>query len=193
MGKVAGFISLLSFVPYIYSIVKGHNKPNRASWLIWTFVGLILAWSYYVSGGDTKGWWVPISYVIGPFLVFIFSLKKGEDGWNRFDRVCLFSVALSLILWFIFNNALIAFLTNILIDFFGALPTLRKSFYRPWEENLSGWVFAFLGFSLNFFAIQDWTFTTLVYLIYNVTISGAIVIILKLARLKRSVKLYKNA
>jgi len=43
LGLIAGIIAFLAYVVYIISIFRGGSKPNRATWWIWAFMGLILA------------------------------------------------------------------------------------------------------------------------------------------------------
>ncbi len=40
IGKVAGVVAVLAFVPYIWSVLKGSTQPSRASWLIWSVLGV---------------------------------------------------------------------------------------------------------------------------------------------------------
>ncbi len=164
-GMVAGVISLAAFIPYIISILRGKTKPNRASWWIWTVVGLMLASSYSASGAkDTI--WVAISYVIGPFITALLALKFGEGGWTRFDRACIGCAAMSGALWFIFDSPLLALFINITIDCAGALPTIRKTYKKPEDEDRIAWILFFLGNTLNLFAIEKWNFAIATYPIY---------------------------
>src|SRR5688572_11025851 len=87
-GKVAGVVSFVAFVPYILAILRGETKPNRATWWIWTVVGFMLGASYYSSGANNTIW-VPVSYIVGPLVTALLSIKYGEGGWNRFDKGCL--------------------------------------------------------------------------------------------------------
>jgi len=172
-GKVAGIISLVAGIPYIIAILRGQTKPNRATWLIWFVVGCVVGVSYYSSGArDTM--WVPITYIIGPFVITILSFKYGEGGWTKFDRYCLLGACASLVLWWMFNSPLIALITNLFIDFMGALPTLRKSYYEPEKENGLAWALSFLSNLVNIFAVKQWTFAIAIYPIYMIVVSGLI-------------------
>src|ERR1700730_15252856 len=105
LGQLAGVISLFGFVPYIMEIVRGKTRPNRATWWIWTMVGAMLCASYYASGARHTIW-VPISYVVGPLVTALLSVKYGEGGSGRFDRFCLGSTLLSLLAWWLARSAL---------------------------------------------------------------------------------------
>ncbi|MEI6528551.1 MAG: hypothetical protein WCO10_02670 [bacterium] len=79
LGIVAGVIAFIAYVVYIKAILKGETKPNRATWFIWSFVGLVLATSYYYSGAENTIW-VPFVEFIGPLAIAILSIKYGEGG-----------------------------------------------------------------------------------------------------------------
>ncbi|MEK9158471.1 MAG: hypothetical protein AAB673_00525, partial [Patescibacteria group bacterium] len=111
-GKVAGILTLASFVPYIISILRKKTIPNRATWFIWTVVGFMCGASYY-SAGASHTFWVSASYMIGPLVTFVLSLKYGEGGWTRFDRVCLLVAGISLGLWWVFSSPRIALVINL--------------------------------------------------------------------------------
>lgn len=164
-GKVAGIISLAAFVPYIVAIFRRETKPNRATWLIWTVVGFMLAISYYSSGAKHTIW-VPVSYLIGPFITALLSIKYGEGGWTRFDRYCLLGAGASLVLWWMFNSPLVALLINIFIDLLGSLPTIKKAYHEPEKEDRLAWALFFIGNIVNLFAVGIWTFAIAVYPVY---------------------------
>ena len=164
-GKVAGIISLVAFIPYILAILRGETKPNRATWWIWTVIGLMLGASYYSSGANHTIW-VPVSYIIGPFAVAILSIKYGEGGWTRFDRSCLLGAGVSVVLWWMFSSPLIALLIGLFIDLMGALPTIRKAYHKPESEDRTAWTLFFAGSTANLFAVESWTFAIAVYPIY---------------------------
>lgn len=184
VGLVAGILSLAAFIPYILAILRKETKPSRASWWIWTVVGFLLGASYYSSGANHTIW-VPVSYIVGPFATAILSLKYGEGGWNRFDRICIFGAGASVVLWWMLSSPLVALVINLFIDFMGALPTIRKSYYEPEGENRTAWTLFFTGNTVNLFAIEAWTFAIAAYPIYMFLGTGAIAALLFLRPRKK--------
>jgi hypothetical protein len=178
-GVIAGVLALTAFVPYIIAILRGSTRPNRATWFIWTVVGLLLATSYYSSGAhDTL--WVPVAYVAGPLVVAVLSIKFGEGGWTWLDRLCLFGAAASAPLWWLSGSPLIALVINLLIDALGALPTIRKSYYNPQGEDRTAWALGLAGATVNLFAIEAWSFEIAAYPVYmfvaNATIAALVLV-----------------
>lgn len=163
----------LQFAPLrLYSLAE-RTKPSRVTWLIWTFVGTITVSSYYASGA-TDTLWVPIILTIEYFCTAILSLFYGEGGtWRgdtkqmRRDIVCLVGAAMSGLAWWWFDVPQIALITTILIDAFGAWPTIVKAYMRPLTENRRAWTFTFLSSVANIFAVEwRWEIGTLFIAIY---------------------------
>lgn len=174
-GIGAGTLALLSFFPYVRGILHGKTRPNRATWWIWTIVAGIIVASYVFSNEPT-GYTIilPISYFLGQGLIAMLSLKYGVGGWAPFDRLCLLGAGLSLILWWLLSSPLAALLVNIAVDFFGALPTIRKSYLEPETENMAAWLLTVGGDTLNLFAIQAITIFVITYPVYLFATDGII-------------------
>jgi hypothetical protein len=178
LGLVAGIIAFSAYVVYVISILKGGTKPNRATWWIWSFMGLVLALSYDLSGAENTIW-VPYVEFLGPFIIALLSLKYGEGGLNnRIDIICLIGATLSIILWAIFKNPVIALVTNLITDSFAIVPTIKKSYLRPEGENFWAWFGTGAADSLNMFAVERFTFAILVYPIYMLVSDLIIILIL---------------
>jgi hypothetical protein len=173
---IAGALSLCGFVPYWWAIWQGKTQPNRATWWIWTIVGIAIALSYRAAGASST-MWVPITYAIGPFCTTLLAIKFGEGGWTRLDRTCLLGAAIGLILWGVYRSPHLTLSINIAIDFLGALPTIRKSVRDPYSEDLLSWILFGLGSIVNLLAIDRWEWHA-VYPIYiflvTTTICGCI-------------------
>jgi hypothetical protein len=177
LGQVAGAVSLLGFVPYIIEIVQGKTRPNRATWWIWTIVGAMLCASYYASGARHTVW-VPVSYVIGPLVTALLSLKYGEGGSDRFDRICLGASLLTLPAWWLARSPLVALTANLGIDLLGALPTIRKSYHAPEAESLRSWTVFLLADILNLCAMSSWSPTMSLYPVYLFILASILVLLM---------------
>ena len=178
LGMIAGAIAFLAYVIYIVSILRGKSKPNRATWWIWAFMGVVLVLSYQASGAENTIW-VPFVEFLGPLIIAILSIKYGEGGINnKTDIICLVGSFVSIILWIIFNNPVIALVTSLAVDSFAIIPTIKKSYLRPEGEDFWAWFGTGIADSLNFFAVEKFTFAILIYPIYMLTSDIIIVTIL---------------
>ena len=173
IGQVAGLLSFLAYVIYYVSIIQGRSRPNRATWIILTVVGVLIAASYYASGARNT-MWVALAYTVGPFIAALLAFKYGEGGTTRFDVFCLMGCAASVILWVLSDTALYTLIINIFIDFLGILPTLKKSFFDPLSEDALAWSVTTFSNLLNVFAIELWVFSIAVYPIYMLVVNGLV-------------------
>src|SRR5258708_6654683 len=103
-GIIAGILSLVGYVPYVFETIKGTTRPNQATWIIWTIVGGLLAFSYCAKQGLSSSW-LPLGYFIGPLIVALLTLRYGYARWSKLDIGCLIAAILSIIPWFFSNNS----------------------------------------------------------------------------------------
>ena len=184
-GKMAGIIAISAYLPYIVAILRRKTSPNRATWFIWAFVSFIMLVSYYLSGArDTI--WLPLSYAVGSSLIAILSIRYGEGGRTILDRSCLFGAGLSIVLGIFLKSPQVVLFTNILNDFFGMLPTIKKSYLRPQYENKLAWIMFFAGSTANIVAVDNWNFSIATYPIFLFFETGVVVLLLFLSPHKRT-------
>lgn len=173
LGVIAGVLTIFCFTPYITTIFQGKTRPNRATWWIWATNGAILCSSSYASGASNT-LWILISSVTAQFVIALIALKYGEGGWTRFDRTCLIGAISSLMLWKLFSSPILAILCTVIVDFFGALPTIRKSYLEPAKEDLLTWSLYTLASLLNLFAVEKFSFAIFFPAIYVFVINSTI-------------------
>lgn len=184
IGILAGFISVVGFIPYIAAIYQKKTKPNQATWCIWTIVGFILLASYY-SSGATSTIWVPACLAFGHLIIAIMAFIYGERDWSDFDKTCLIGTGISLILWWWYDSAIIALCLNIAIDFLGALPTIKKAYYKPHTEKALPWVLFLIAHILNLSALSfPWSFQIVAYPLYLFLVVATIVVLLLRSQIK---------
>ncbi len=162
IGQLAGLITLSAYIPYIISILKKKTRPNRASWWIWVGVSVSLLASYWASGArDTL--WLLLGNISGQLAIALLSIKYGQKGHSQFDVWCLFLAGASLIVWYLTGSPVIALVMNVLGDFIGYLPTIKKTYLNPGGEDKLTWLIFVVGVVLSFFAIEQWTFKIYIY------------------------------
>jgi hypothetical protein len=183
IGKIAGALSFLAFVPYILSTLRGRNRPNRATWIIWTAVGVSLLASY-AAAGARETVWVSVANLLAFLAVLGFSFKYGVGGWTPFDAACLLGAAFGFALWWWFDSPLPTLYSGLFVDFVGALPTIKKAWENPESEDLLAWVLFFVANALNLFAIRTWSVVVASYPVYMVFITFVLMAILIVRRIK---------
>jgi hypothetical protein len=176
-GLLGSIFTVLCFIPYIITTLQGKTKPNRATWWVWGINGSVLCLGNLAAGADYT--MLPlICAVVAQLCVAILSIKHGEGGWNRFDRKCLIASGISFLLWRILNYDIIAIILPLLIDILAALPTLKKSYYKPETEDLLTYALYTVGGLFTVLAIQDWSFEIAITPLYVLLINAVLVILL---------------
>lgn len=172
-GIIAGILSFSAYLFYIVAIIKGKTKPSRATWFIWAIEGIILAVVYRASGAEDTIW-VAVSEAIAPTIIAILAIKYGIGGAEKTDIACFVGSIFSLFLWWYFDSAVIALMANLAIDFFAAIPTIKKSWQNPKEEDRFAWSLTQTGNLFNLFAIDKIIFGVIIYPVYTFIIDGVI-------------------
>lgn len=152
LGIVAGIFLIAGYIPYIYEVLKRTDIPNRASWFIWSLSTATILFGVHGTGTN-EAIWVPIADAIGCFIIFILSFKLGVGGWSKTDKISLLVCLLSLIIWWLTGNALVALIANLLIYTSGYVPTIKKSIKNPEQESLTAWTFFLIGVILNLITV----------------------------------------
>lgn len=176
-GIVAGIFSFSAYIIYIVAILKGYTKPSRASWFIWSVVGIILAVSYKASGAENTIW-VAVSEAIAPTIIALLAIKYGAGGAQPIDIFAFVGTTFSLFLWWYFGSPVVALVTNLAIDFCAAIPTIKKSLYNPKQEDRFAWTLTQTGNIFNLFAIDKLIFSVIIYPVYLFIIDGIITALL---------------
>lgn len=74
---------------------------------------------------------------------------------------------------------------NLLIDFFGLLPTIRKAYLDPKSEDRTAWSVTSLSNFLNILAVSSWTFVIGFYPVYMLLVNGLVTTLLFVRGRKR--------
>lgn len=193
IGIVAGLIGLLGYLPYIITTLKGKTKPNRATWWVWGLLGIIQLVTYYYSESSfDSAIWLLACYTLCQIIMALLSIRFGEGGWDKLDKLCFTGVIFSIVLWRIFNSASITLLFTIAIDIFGAVPTVVKSYYEPEKESSFSWTIFLIANSLNLIAIGSWSLRS-IYPFYLFCLSLTLAILLNRSKILDLVTGKKNS
>lgn len=152
---LAGAIAIVAYVPYLRDTWSGKTRPNRATWWIYTVVGLV-ATSGSFAVGARESLTVPLVYATASLAVALVAIKRGEGGFTLLDRSCLATAAVSIVLWIATGDPVLAVLLNCVADLAGSLPTMVKAWREPARENRWGWILFLTANSLNLLLISDW-------------------------------------
>lgn len=183
LGLIAIMISITAIIPYIISIIKNKTKPHAFSWLIWGISTFTIFIAQLVSGAGAGSWSIGISGIITIAIAILAYHKRSDDAITKTDWLCLICALSALPFWYATSDALYAVIILTIVDLFGYIPTLRKSYHKPQEESIA--LFAIMAFRnlISIMALESYLLTN--YLFQAATmIANFIVIALILVRKK---------
>lgn len=159
--------------PYILDTIRGKTKPQRATWFIWTVLGMIAfisqvalgaRWSLVFTGLDT----------FGSLLVLGLSIPYGVGGWKRLDRAALAVAAVGVGVSLVARQPIVAISGVILADVSGAALTVRKVFLQPDSETTISWLLIGAGSLCGVLSVQRLDAGLLLYPVYLFIINWSV-------------------
>ncbi len=165
IGEISLVISITGVVPYILQILRGHVRPERMTWFVWTVILALAVWSYHASGATDSVWFLVGDLIVTAF-VFMLAIWKGVGGWARRDVGYLFIAASGLLLWQLAGNPLLALCGIILADIMALLPTLTKALKDPFSESATTFSFSSVAALCGVVAVAEWNLLLLFYPFY---------------------------
>lgn len=138
--------ALIMFISCVYNaiqIFKGKTKPNLVSYVIWGLSPLI---AFFASLSEGLTWSYLPTFMAGAGSVILFVcalLKKGSFfELKRYDILCGVVSVITLGIWYITKNPMIAIGLSIISDIMACMPTMIKTWKHPeTESRLSmGWL-----------------------------------------------------
>jgi hypothetical protein len=173
---IAGaLIGAIGSFAYLVDTVKGKVKPNRVSFLMWSFAPLI-AFAAQIKQGVGLEALMTFSTGFLPFTTFLASFVNKKSEWKitRFDLICgVLSVA-GLILWLVTKVGNIAIFFSIVADFLAAIPTIIKAYKYPETELAWPWMASVIGVILTLLTIKELTFANSGFIIYILAVDFVI-------------------
>lgn len=178
-------MSLLAYFVYIYSIYKGKSQPHVFSWLSWFIVMAVggLAQSQMDEGGSSS-----IVLYVTAFCylsIAIYAMFMKNKDISNSDVYTFVGALCAIPMWVITKDALAALCLLMIIDILSFYPTIRKTYYKPYSEDLTAYTLAAFGYGFMIFAVAKPTSENLVYPIFLTTLEFGFVIYVMILRVLR--------
>lgn len=173
-------IFFLSSIGYFLETIKGKVRPNKVTWFIWSLAPMIAFFSQIKQGVGLESL---LTFMMGfiPLIIFLTSFFNKKSYWkvNNQDLFCGFLSIFGLILWQITKIGNLAIIFSILSDFFGALPTVVKSYKYPETENYLIYLGSLFFALITLLTIKNWSFENYSFSLYILILDFIIVILVK--------------
>ena len=185
---VGVFLQVVGGWSYLVDTVKGHVKPNKVSWLLWSIAPLIAFFAMIQQGVGMQAW---VTFIVGfvPLVIFIASFFNKEAEWeiSKVDIICGVLSVLGLVLWMVTQVGNIAIFFSIMADGLAAIPTIIKSYKEPETENANIFIFGVVNSLIGILTITIWNFETYGFPIYLFVVIAIIAFFIRSKIGKKSV------
>lgn len=134
LGIIAVLMTIWAHIPYLRHTLSGINKPHIFTWVIWTLLTGIAFVAQVVEGAGPGAWATGACCAIC-LIITIAAAKMGEKEITRSDWIMFLLGLAAIPVWLATDEPLWSVWIITLIDLSAVVPTFRKSWLRPHEEN----------------------------------------------------------
>jgi hypothetical protein len=156
-------LTLYAFLPYIRSILRGKTKPHVFSWVIWGVTTFTVFFAQLAGGAGFGAWSIGLSGLITLYIACLAYIQRTDITITQSDWI-FFIVALSALpIWFLMADPVWAVVILTTVDLMGFVPTIRKAYTYPDDENLL--FFGLFGVRnlLVILALEQYSITTVLF------------------------------
>ncbi len=132
------------------------------SWFVW-FLMTAIGFFGQIVGGAGAGAWVTGFTSIACLGIFLLSIKKGTREIVLADWIALTGALLALLLWYLTKTPVWSAILISISDVLALIPTIRKSYSKPYQETLISYALSGLKFVFAILALNTYSITTTVY------------------------------
>ena len=159
IGITIGFIA---YAVYFYGVFYGKTKPHGFTWFVWGIMNITVFFAQLIKGGGA-GAWITGSNGVLCLAVAVVAIWRGEKNITRTDWFCLGGALAGIMTWIVTHNPLTAVLLASVVDLCAILPTIRKAYHKPYEENVLGFSIDLAAFVLALVALESFNLTTALF------------------------------
>lgn len=178
---VGSVLAVASYLPYFRDIMRGTTKPHPFTWFVWGLINGI-AFFAQLSKGAGAGVLITALTTLGCLIVAALAVARGEKRIVVLDWWCFVGALISLGAWQLTADPLVAIILIIVTDTLASIPTLRKSYLRPYEETVLTYFISAIEFVFAVLALDVVNPTTASYQIFLVVFNALLVVMLLIRR-----------
>lgn len=163
LSAVAIALTFIGYYPYIRSIHRGQTKPHVFSWIVWGAVTVVVSFAQLADGAGAGAWPILVSGTITLYVAALAYQRRGDTSISLSDWFFLVLALTSLPAWYLTSDPLWAVVILTTADLLGYAPTFRKSYHRPFSENLTLYVLLTLRNLIATAALENYSLTTILF------------------------------
>lgn len=163
-------IALIAYVPYLFDMFKGKNKPHLYTWISIFLITVVVAYIQLIGGAG----WGAFPTFVGCFvngIILFYCFKYGTKDIVFIDKICLAISIIGVIAYFVFYAMPILSLAIVTVaEVISFIPTFRKTRNDPYSESLTSYYLILLKLTLILVALQAYNLLTASYSILWITV-----------------------
>ena len=179
IGIIAVIITFVGYIPYIRDTIKGKTKPHIYSWFIWAFVTFII-FALQILGHGGAGALTTLATAVLCLTIFILGLRNGDKNITKFDTVIFIVALIATGIWVFIKQPMISNFLIVTINTLANIPTIRKSWVKPYSETLVTWELGAVRNFLGIIALANYSLLTWLYpltnLLINILVSSLLIV-----------------
>ncbi len=162
IGTIGIILTFVGYAPYVRDVLKRKTTPHLFTWLIWSLAAGISA-ALQIFGGAGAGAWSTVAVTFISVYILFLSFRQGNRDFTYLDMSCLVLALLSLFLWVVVKQPVWSAFLIVTADILGFIPTMRKSWAKPYSETLSAYWMAGVRHALSITALRQFNILTMLY------------------------------
>jgi hypothetical protein len=180
-GVLAGVLQLAATVPYLRDVVGGSTKPQRATWMIWTALSLVVLASQWASGA-TWSLALTAGQALSCGTIFALSIRRGAGGVSPLELALLGLAALGVAGWQIAGDPTVATCSVVVADLVAVALMLPKTYRQPASETLATYALGVVSTLFALAAIGSGAAALWIYPVYILAADSGVVAVIVLRR-----------
>ncbi|MDH5631794.1 MAG: hypothetical protein OEZ10_02240 [Gammaproteobacteria bacterium] len=182
LSVVATIITLVIFVPYVRSILRGDVRPHVFSWIIWGLTTFIVFLAQISDAGGVGAWPIGLSGVLTIVVAVLAWHRRADISITRVDWLFFAASLASLPLWYLTSDPAMAVIILTSIDVLGFGPTARKTYDQPYSESMLFFFMFSVRNAVVLLALENYSVATV---LFPATISVICLLLITLALWRR--------
>lgn len=174
LGLLSVAIGFVAYAIYFRQMFTNRIRPHVFTWFIWGMdVGIAFAAQVAKSGG--AGTWTTGVTALMCFVIAGLAYTRSKKDLSLYDWVSLLGTFAAVWLWVTVKDPTGSVIILCVINGFGAIPTLRKSYTYPHEESASAFALNSLKFLVGIAALESYSLATWLFPASTFLVNGAII------------------
>ncbi len=184
-GCIAVILSIISYIPYIYDVLRNKTKPHIFKWILWSLLSGITYFIQLYNNAGAGSWSMGIS-TLACLFIFIISLKRGEKRIVLLDWICFLGALIAIGIWLFTVNQIAAVLLTTFTAVLSFIPTFRKSWSKPHEETGVTFTINAIKWIISLLALTEINFFTAFYLVAVIILNALLALLIYWRKLVKS-------